>query len=141
MLFVVWDPSCSLKDFKKPAKSGRRIVYRHMVHLSCMMGYAANVSYVLPTMTWSRGGSKSHFSASLNISTSEDITTAVSSIDVPRYRKMCIGHYKCTATFGVTRDIPPGFATNVPDYKEECAPIDPVCKSCTVWCLKPSLFT
>ena len=122
LCFTVGRPTCDISS-NPDEKTG-------LSRLSCTMRYAANASYVVPSIYWIIFDSSESPTSSMDISTSANITTAISTLDVTTSGdNRCIKDYRCEAEIRLVYYLPRGFATGLQDIPRECSPNAPVCKS------------
>ncbi len=99
------------------------------------MRYAANESFVVVNMQWSTDGdSAKSLLSSMERSTSSNVTTATSTLNVARSDNYTtIPIYRCTTTFNLVDQLPDDFARNKLNYTHACTPFrfpyDISCKS------------
>lgn len=127
LCFLGEEPACNFVPRQNEKFSCLDDIWR----LSCTLSYAANATYVVANMIWSKDRSPKGLHSFIETSTSANITTVTSILSVVRSLHY-IPVYHCNATFRLTNNLPYGFATNKPDYSKECSPNTSVCKSCTV---------
>ena len=130
ILFIVDEPACEFVQ-----KPDDKFPCEKILHLSCTMRYAANESYVVVNMQWSTDGdSVKSLRSSMERSTSSNVTTATSTLNVARSDNYTtIPIYRCTTTFNLVDQLPDDFARNKPNYTHACIPFrfpyDISCKS------------
>src|SRR6218665_1327310 len=102
------------------------------------MRYSANESYVVVNMQWStEGDSVKSLRSLMERSTSANITTATSTLNVARPNNYtAIPIYTCTTTFNLVDQLPDDFARNRPNYAHVCVPprlsYNVSCKPCFI---------
>lgn len=88
-----------------------------MWNMSCTLRYSANATYVFVDMLWS--ATEESDKVKMNISTSENIATATSTLTV-RKPDDDIPVYQCYTQFNL-KSLPDGFAKDLPEYNEKCS--------------------
>lgn len=128
LCFIAEEPTCNFV-----AKPNAKLLCEEVLQLTCTVRYAANESYVVANMKWLKDDSSRRLRSSMETSTSENITTATSKLDMtgPQDSKSN-ATYKCSTTFRLRHKLPEYFATNEPDYSKICIPNTADCKSYTI---------